>query len=152
MAARHVFLQPGLIKLDSLGRHILVEFFGCDPSKLDSVPGVEASLNEAVVASGATAVSSAFHKFNPVGASGVIVLEESHFSIHTWPETGYASADFYTCGDCDPFAGIDVLGERLGAESYELMYVQRGRHVAGESSMKVMEHRSVENVRKSKAG
>jgi S-adenosylmethionine decarboxylase len=55
-----------------------------------------------------------------------VVVEESHLSIHTWPEYGYAAVDFYTCGDCDPHRAHERLREQLGADRAEIMAVRRG--------------------------
>lgn len=121
------------------GRHILVEFFGCDGDILDNLSQIEGVMRDAVKASGATEVGSVFHKFQPKGASGVIVLSESHISIHTWPDVGYASVDFYTCGDCDPHAGVPILLEGFQGESYELIYVERGQE-GKDTSMSVADH------------
>ena len=84
-------------------------------------------------------MQTVFHEFEPQGVTGVIVLSESHLSIHTWPETGYAAVDFYTCGDCNPHAGVDVLFEGLGALDREVLYIERGQR-PNHPSMKVVEH------------
>lgn len=112
--------------MNTFGRHLLVEFFGCSTATLNDIQSIEDVMRRAVKASGATEVGCVFHKFNPVGASGVIVLSESHISIHTWPEEGFAAVDFFTCGDCDPHRGLDILLEGLDGSHYELMYVERG--------------------------
>ncbi|MEZ4459036.1 MAG: adenosylmethionine decarboxylase [bacterium] len=125
--------------MKTYGRHILVEFFGCDGEILDDISRVEEVMREAVKASGATEVGCVFHKFQPMGTSGVIVLSESHISIHTWPAEGYASVDFYTCGDCNPHAGVDILLEGLNGESYELIFVERGQE-GKDTSMSVADH------------
>ena len=95
--------------MDTLGRHLLVEYWGCVRDVLDDRFLLEASLQRAAIASNATIVSVVFHQFNPHGVSGVVVVEESHLSIHTWPEQGYAAVDFYTCGEADPMNAHAVL-------------------------------------------
>ncbi|QED26859.1 adenosylmethionine decarboxylase [Microvenator marinus] len=126
-------------ELNTFGRHLLVEFFGCSETILNDIQSIEDVMRKAVKASGATEVGCVFHKFNPVGASGVIVLSESHISIHTWPEEGFAAVDFYTCGDCDPHRGLDILLEGLDGSHYELMYVERGLE-GQDKSMQVRNH------------
>lgn len=126
-------------ELKTYGRHILVEFFGCDSDILDDIQQVEEVMREAVKASGANEVGCVFHKFQPMGTSGVIVLSESHISIHTWPGEGYASVDFYTCGDCNPHAGVDILLDGLNGESYELIFIERGQE-GKDTSMSVADH------------
>lgn len=82
---------------------------------------------EAAVACGATIVNSCFHHFNPYGVSGVIVIAESHLTIHTWPEYGYASVDLYTCGDsCDPALAFNYLQEKFQASDSNYVEFARG--------------------------
>jgi S-adenosylmethionine decarboxylase proenzyme len=117
------------------GTHLLVEYAGCDPAILDDATVLEALLREAATAAGARVVVATMHRFVPRGASGVVVLEESHLSIHTWPEHGRAAVDFYTCGDGDPEAAHHVLRRGLHAKSAEVMTVSRG------ASIEVRSHR-----------
>lgn len=76
--------------------------------------------------SGATVVNTVFHKFTPTGVSGVVVVEESHFSIHTWPEEGYAACDFYTCGNCDPEKAIHLLSKYFDSLPPDCLKINRG--------------------------
>lgn len=85
--------------MKALGNHILVEFYNCDEKLLNDVKWMEATMQEATRRSGATIVGSHFHTFSPHGVSGVIIIAESHLSVHTWPEYGYAAVDIFTCGD-----------------------------------------------------
>jgi S-adenosylmethionine decarboxylase len=90
------------------GLHLLVEFW--QAKHLSDVGRVERALVEAAEAAGATVLHSYFHPFGPeLGVSGVVVLAESHISIHTWPERAYAAIDVFMCGDCDPHLTIPVL-------------------------------------------
>ncbi|MEX2572903.1 MAG: adenosylmethionine decarboxylase, partial [Balneolaceae bacterium] len=91
-------------RMDSLGRQLLVEFYDCEKSKLNDVSYIEQALLQATRESRATVISHNFHKFSPYGVSGVIVIAESHVTIHTWPEYCYAAVDVFTCGDLiDPW-------------------------------------------------
>ncbi len=119
-------LIPEAYALDTKSTHLLVEYHGCDPGILNQVTRIEALLRHAAEEAGATVVTSTFHHFSPQGVSGVVVVEESHLSIHTWPELGYAAVDFYTCGDCVPIRGHEYLCEALGAEQAEVMDLARG--------------------------
>jgi S-adenosylmethionine decarboxylase proenzyme len=112
--------------VETEGRHFLVEYSECDSAVLDDVDHVRALLAAAAEAAGATPVTSAFHTFRPRGVTGVVVLRESHISIHTWPETGYAAVDVYTCGACLPEAAHAYLLEHLGARSAQVLEVRRG--------------------------
>ena len=69
------------------------------------------------------------HRFAPQGVSAVIMVAESHFSIHTWPEAGYAAVDFYTCGDCRPELAADSLAQALSAREVESTAITRGHRV-----------------------
>ncbi len=125
--------------MDTVSTHLLVEYHGCDKALLDDLDRIESSLRAAAVAAGATVVAAAFHRFAPQGVSGVVVVEESHLSIHTWPEFGYAAVDVFTCGECDPPRAHEFLAEALGAARSEVMSVQRGLPGA-DPSMRVAEH------------
>jgi len=80
--------------MNSLGRHVLVEFFGCSSEILNDVPLIETSMLAAAKEAGATVINSVFHHFSPFGVSGVVVIQESHLAIHTWPEYRYAAVGF----------------------------------------------------------
>ncbi len=110
-----------------LGRHLLVELSGCDRSLLNDQEKLREHMCEAVRCSGATIVETVFHRYNPHGVSGVIVIAESHISLHTWPEYGYAAVDFFTCGDAvDPYKAHDYLKDKLGATTAQVNEVRRG--------------------------
>jgi S-adenosylmethionine decarboxylase proenzyme len=93
---------------------------------LNDLTGVEELMKRAARYAGATIVASVFHPFSPQGVSGVVVVEESHLSIHTWPELGYAAVDFYTCGECRPERAHEVLRYELKPTSSERLRVERG--------------------------
>lgn len=112
--------------IGTLGRHLLIEYRGCAEHILNDFDKIESVLQQAAIAAGATMVGKVFHQFTPIGVSGVVVVQESHLSIHTWPEEGYAAVDFYTCGDCEPEKGHELLMEELGATEFEMLTVRRG--------------------------
>lgn len=112
--------------MDTRGRHLLVEYHGCDSGILDDVKRVEALMRAAAKAANTNIVASVFQPFAPQGVSGVVVVEESHLSIHTWPEHGYAAVDFYTCGQGVPEQAHHVLRDGLSASRSEVMTVERG--------------------------
>ena len=86
---------------------------------------------KAAVDCGAVVLGDSFHRFSPQGVSGVVVIAESHLSVHTWPEYGYAAADIFTCGvTVDPQIAAEVLIEGLGCRNPNLTEVQRGILVA----------------------
>ena len=96
-------------------------------------------MQTAAVASGTTIVTSVFHPFFPQGISGVVVIEESHLSIHTWPEYGYAAVDFFTCGNGVPEKAHDVLKAGLESRKCEVMFVGRGE-LSEKTAMAVRSH------------
>lgn len=113
--------------MQALGRQILVEFYECDRDILNNRELIDKYLNEAVKKSRATIVTSTFHTFSPFGVSGVVVIAESHVSIHTWPEYGYAAVDIFTCGDTiDPWVIHDYLKEALKSNNSSTMELKRG--------------------------
>lgn len=119
----------------------MVEYSGCTASALNDLKRIEQLMNQAVRAAGATVVASVFQPFEPHGVSGVVVIEESHISIHTWPEHGYAAVDFYTCGQADPEVANELLQAGLGATHTESMYVDRGLGVQGRN-LRLRSHRA----------
>ncbi|MBL4634605.1 MAG: adenosylmethionine decarboxylase [Kofleriaceae bacterium] len=117
--------------MDTIGTHLLVELKACDSKSLNDVSSIERAMHAAASAAGATVVSSQFHNFGPQGVSGVLVLAESHLSVHTWPEHGYAAVDIYTCGpDCEPALAHKLLAEVLKASTVEVLEIKRGLAVA----------------------
>lgn len=127
--------------MNTRGRHLLVEYTGCSADALNDVKGIEQLMNQAARAAGATVVASVFQPFEPHGVSGVVVIEESHLSIHTWPEHGYAAVDFFTCGNSDPEIANEVLAAGLGAAHAEVMFVDRGLGVPGRN-LRLRTHRT----------
>ena len=125
--------------MKAFGRHLLAEYRGCDSALLNDIDHVSKALRQAAVEAGSTIVASVFHPFTPQGVTGVVVLEESHLSIHTWPEHGYVAVDFYTCGECDPNRAHEFLSKELRAEYAEVMFVDRGMEGTGDS-MAVRNH------------
>ncbi len=93
----------------SVGTHVLADISGSTSPLLDDASGLEALLRDASTLAGATILSSESHAFEPQGASAIVILAESHVSIHTWPEWGGATLDAYTCGDADPERLIDEV-------------------------------------------
>ena len=126
--------------MQALGRQILVEFYECDTEVLNNRDLIDKYLNEAVKKSKATIVTSTFHTFSPFGVSGVVVIAESHVSIHTWPEYGYAAVDIFTCGDTiDPWVIHDYLKDALKSKNSSTMELKRGMFkVEGKLNHKVV--------------
>ncbi len=112
--------------MKALGRHILVEFMNCKADVLNDVAAIENAMVEAAQIAGATVINSTFHHFSPYGVSGVVVIQESHLAIHTWPEYRYAAVDLFTCGDSvDPWVSFEHLKKAFEA-SYSALEMNRG--------------------------
>jgi len=117
--------------LNALGRHLLIELQDCDKEVLNDLSFLQGAMVAAAIDCGATVLGKSFHHFNPQGVSGVVVIAESHLSIHTWPEYGYAAVDIFTCGTTvEPEKAAETLIEKLGAKNHSLMEIQRGLLVA----------------------
>lgn len=113
--------------MDARGTHIICELSGCDARVLADVDVVRDTMVAAAREANAEILKVAFHRFQPHGVSGVVVIAESHLSIHTWPESGYAAVDCYTCGDhTDPWRACEYAAERLGAKTVLTTELRRG--------------------------
>ncbi len=115
------------MKIDVLGKHILIEYYNCNPEILKDHELVEDLMNEAASIAGCTIVNSVFHKFNPYGVSGAVIVQESHLTIHTWPEYNYAAVDVFICGDeIYPWKAQKFLEKKLQASKSDSVDLQRG--------------------------
>lgn len=113
--------------MSALGRHILVEFFGCKPEIMNDAAIIEEGMVKAAEEADATVINSTFHHFSPYGVSGVVVIQESHLAIHTWPEYSYAAVDLFTCGDqVDPWVSFNYLEKVFKANNYSALETKRG--------------------------
>ncbi len=113
--------------MDTMGRHVIAELWDCDFDKLNDMPFVEQLFVDAALRAGAEVREVAFHKFAPQGVSGVVIISESHLTIHSFPEHGYASIDVYTCGDrIDPNVAAEYIAEGLNAKTRESIELPRG--------------------------
>jgi len=113
--------------MSALGRHILEEYQGCSSEILNDVLTIEQSMVKAAEEAGATVINATFHHFSPYGVSGVVVIQESHLAIHTWPEFQYAAVDIFTCGETvNPWISYDVLMNAFQAAHGNAMEISRG--------------------------
>lgn len=112
--------------MDTRAKHLLAELHGCDRELLNDAERLRDLMLRAAELSRAHVVGEVTHRYAPHGVTCLLVLEESHFSLHTWPEAGYAAADFYTCGSLLPEQGLELLRDALSASRFELLRVERG--------------------------
>ena len=121
--------------VNSLGRHVLAELYGCAFEALDDLEQVQKHMKDAALAAGAEIRGCVFHKFSPQGVSGVVVISESHLAIHTWPELGYAAVDVFTCGEkVDPWDACKYLVDKFRAEYMTANEIKRGIMETGQKA------------------
>jgi S-adenosylmethionine decarboxylase len=107
------------------GVHLIIDLHGAE--RLNDIEHIEATLRRCVEAARATLLHIHLHHFQPSGVSGVAVLAESHISIHTWPEAGFAALDVFMCGSADPDKCIPVLREAFSAKRVGVNELLRGQ-------------------------
>ena len=113
--------------MNALGKHLLLELNDCDPNLLNDLSFIREIMLAAANESGATVLGESFHQFSPQGVSGVILIAESHLSVHTWPEHGYAGADIFTCGTrVKPEKAAEIIIERLKPITHSIILLNRG--------------------------
>lgn len=123
-------IQPDHFKIDGRGAiyagdHLLIEMW--DASNLANAGLIQEALERAALVAKATVLHSYYHPFGEgMGVSGVTILAESHISIHTWPERGYAAIDVFMCGACDPNLTVPVLREAFTPGRIETNLIRRG--------------------------
>ena len=113
--------------MEALGKHLLLDLIDCDAALLDDIEYLREVVTNTARQIGATVIKDSFYQFTPQGVSGVIIIAESHISIHTWPEYKFAAVDVFTCGDViDPKNAIKPLVEKLKATSSSYVEMKRG--------------------------
>jgi len=113
--------------LHALGTHLLVELKDCNHEILKDLHTVREAMVSAAKQAKATIVDVSFHEFSPFGISGMVVIAESHLSIHTWPEYGYAAVDIFTCGDViKPEIAVQFLIEQFESKNPSIVEMKRG--------------------------
>jgi len=113
--------------LHALGTHLLVELRDCNPKIIKDLAKVKNALVSAAKEAKATIIDISFHEFNPFGISGMVIIAESHLSIHTWPEYGYAAVDIFTCGDLiKPEVAASFLIKEFESRTPSIVELKRG--------------------------
>jgi len=108
------------------GQHLLADLSGISAEKLSCCDALDALLREAAAAARARVLFSHFHAFGEgQGVTGVVLLAESHISIHTWPEHGFAAADIFMCGDAQPELALAIIESALQPGSRQISTVRR---------------------------
>lgn len=113
--------------MNALGKHLLLDLNDCDHELLNDLTTIRDIMLAAASQSGVTVLGESFHRFSPQGVSGVLIIAESHFTIHTWPEHGYAAADIFTCGTTvQPEKAAEIIIERFNPRSHSIVQMFRG--------------------------
>ena len=130
-------------KLKSLGVQLLLDLEECDPILLDDITVITNVLRTAAFKGGADIVGESFHKFSPLGVTGVISIAESHIFIHTWPEYSYAAVDIFSCGNSfNAEVASETLTLGIKSKKQTITRINRGlrgghAHVDVESAQEV---------------
>ena len=109
----------------TMGNHYLLNLYGCSFISLNDEHFLIDLMENAAEASGASVVRTIYKKFIPQGVTVLSLLEESHISIHTWPEKGEAAVDIFTCGDAMPKIGCDIITNQLKCDRHTLQHIKR---------------------------
>ncbi|SEQ11994.1 adenosylmethionine decarboxylase proenzyme [Virgibacillus subterraneus] len=114
--------------MDTMGRHVIAELWECSIDTLNNISQIKQIFVDAALEAGAEIREVAFHKFSPHGVSGVVIIAESHLTVHSFPEHGYASIDVYTCSNTiDPNVAVEYIIKALEAKTFEQVEVKRGK-------------------------
>ena len=113
--------------MNALGTHLLLDLRQCNPDLLNDLQYIKQSMLSAATEAGATVLGENFHKFDPLGVTGIIAIAESHLAIHTWPEHGYAAVDIFTCGSSFGYRrAAQLIIERLECAQHRTTELKRG--------------------------
>jgi S-adenosylmethionine decarboxylase len=113
--------------VNTVGIHCILELYGCPVGLLNDAVFIQRTLREAAIEGRATLLNEVAHEFRPHGVTALALLSESHIAFHSWPETGYAAADVFTCGrHTDPEKACLHLVRRFKARDYSLVKLPRG--------------------------
>ncbi|SFL76552.1 adenosylmethionine decarboxylase [Halanaerobium salsuginis] len=114
-------------RIKNLGKHLILELYNCNQLKINDVKLVEEVMLKAAVKAEADVLGSFFHQFVPQGVTGVVVIAESHLTIHSWPEYKYAAVDIFSCGQrLNPLLAVDYIKASFEALSSQLQIIERG--------------------------
>ena len=138
VASKNIFLENARKKMMEdrdkfnkesivMGHHAISEIYECNAEQLDNIEYIKTVVKESAKAANLTIVEENFHKFSPIGISGVLILSESHLTIHTWPEYKYVAIDCFTCGDKgDPRYACELIAQKLKSKNYIINEIERG--------------------------
>ena len=113
-------------KKKKLGTHYIAEYFECNSKIINDADLIQKIMLKASELSGATIIKPIFHRFSPHGVSGVVVIAESHFAIHTWPEHSFAAVDLFSCSDFDYSKALEYVRDKIRAKEFSFSSIDRG--------------------------
>lgn len=112
----------------SIGYQILIDLYDCEYEKMENMEYIKSMMKELAKILETTIKEEAFHQFEPYGISGVLIIAESHLTIHTWPEYKYVGIDLFTCAKkLNSAKAIKFLCDKLNTNNYEIKEIERGK-------------------------
>lgn len=112
-----------------VGRHAIADIYDCCKDKIDDIDYIKKIIFDSAECANLHIVDSKFHKFEPIGISGVLILSESHLTVHTWPEYNYLAVDVFTCGNrIDPKKACEIIAKKFQSKKYEIKEIERGKN------------------------
>lgn len=113
--------------MKAIGKHITADMYGCKFSDLNNIEFIKSAMLAAIRESNMTLLDFSYHKFEPQGLTALALLAESHMSVHTYPELGFAAIDVFTCGEQSrPDKAIRIIKECLHPEKLKTTNIKRG--------------------------
>lgn len=113
--------------MDTTGKHLIIDFYNCNADLINNANFLLDTCIESVKLTNATILETHVHKFEPQGISVVIILQESHLSLHSFPEEEFVSVDIYSCGEyTDPYNALDYMKENLQSKQIVFLNLLRG--------------------------
>ena len=113
-----------------VGRHAIANIYNCKIDDMDNVEKIKEIIMEAANETKLHIVDSIFHKFSPIGISGVLILSESHLTIHTWPEYNFIAIDVFTCGTSfNPERTCEIIAKKFKSDTYDIKEIKRGEKI-----------------------
>lgn len=128
--------EKGSDFMDTSGFHLIIDAYECDSAILNDKKKLKEMMISAIDHLGMEILLTKFHSFSPQGVTGVIGISTSHFSIHTWPEHGYAAFDLYTCGNQNIWPPIEKILHKIKAKRVTLYDLSRGNEAGHRPVMK----------------
>ncbi len=124
----------------TIGSHWILEMYDCPAEVINDLETVRTAVRDAAHAARSTLLHESAHGFEPQGVTALALLAESHISVHTWPELGYAAADVFTCGEhARPAKACEHLASALQAGRYELKHLERGMAAPSDRPVRAVE-------------